>query len=77
MAANALTHLEIEAFCRLRHVRLSAWEVGVLCRVDDAVLGVWAEEHGKAKPADGEAKDPKGIKALFRRIGARKEATSG
>jgi hypothetical protein len=76
MASNPLTHMELEAFCRLRLVHLTAWEVDVLFRVDDAVQGVWAAEAKRKSGggADNEipASDVKGIKAMFQGLKARK-----
>lgn len=76
MAANPLSFTEIEAFCRLRQVTLSAWEVGVICRMDDAVMAVWAEE---AKPKGREtgpvqASNTAGVRGLFQKLTAQRRA---
>lgn len=76
MASNPLTFTEIEAFCRLRLVPLSAWEVGVICRIDDAVLAVWAEEAKSSQPSRPSGpvsvKDTGGIRGLMQKLTAQR-----
>lgn len=78
MAANPITFADIEAFQRLTLTGLSAWEVDVICQLDDAVLSAWAGEVKKAKPTAEPAKaevpvsDTKSMKALFRGLATRK-----
>jgi hypothetical protein len=77
MAANPITFADIEAFQRLTLTDLSAWEVDVICQLDDAVMSAWAGEVKKAKPkADAPAAipvgDTKSMKAMFRGLAARK-----
>jgi hypothetical protein len=72
MAANPLTYQEIEAFTRLERVDLRPWEVEVLCRIDDAVLGVWANE---SRPSTGASvKDPEAVRSVMQSVIARKRA---
>lgn len=67
MAANPITYSEIEAFCRLRFIRLPVWELNLLRRLDEAVLAVWAAQA----PKPGGNKEPipitdtAGVKALL------------
>ena len=73
MAANPLTFSDIEAFCRLRLVRLSAWQVGLLCRIDDAVLAVWNEQipAPARKPAEDRAipaSNTAGVRAMMQKL---------
>ncbi|MBP8062385.1 MAG: hypothetical protein KAY29_00805 [Brevundimonas sp.] len=57
MAANPISYQELDAFCRARLVELTAWEAGLLMRLDDAVLAIWAEKSAKTKPT-GAAPEP-------------------
>lgn len=76
MAANPISYLEVDAYARLNQVDLTAWEVGLIRRLDDAVLKAATERAAKpSKPsADGQipVDNPAGIKALFRGFMARK-----
>lgn len=81
MVANPLTYLELEAFERKNLVRFSAWEADLIMRLDDAVMGVWAE--AASKPSGSKAKDEpelipadniKGLKAMFRGLAVKKAA---
>ena len=82
MAANPITFADIEAFQRLTLTDLSAWEVDVICQLDNAVLSAWAGEVKKARPAAEPAKaeipinDTKSMKALFRGLATRKRKTT-
>lgn len=80
MAIGPITFLEIQAFSRLMLVELSAWEVGLIRRLDEAVLAVLDEKAprtaGKAPPA-GVAipvADTAGIRALMQGMAAKKAA---
>lgn len=42
---NPLSFTEIEAWCRLMHIRLDPWEVDTLRAIDDAFLEVAAEQN--------------------------------
>lgn len=77
MAANPITFHDIEAYCRLTLTELSAWEVDVLCRVDDAVLAARAETERRKNARSEETaeipvSDVKGVRSLFRGIATRK-----
>lgn len=75
MAANPITHLEIEAFCRLALVDLSAWSVGVIRRVDDAVLAAIRPPEDAPAETEADVNDPKAVRGLLSgirdRLGAR------
>ena len=79
MGIGPITFLEIEAYQRLQLVSMTAWEVALLRRLDDAVRVVMsADTKGKAKPKPEAvetqipADKPSMIKSLFRGIAARK-----
>lgn len=70
MAANPISFLEIGAYSQLMRVRLSAWEVGVIRRLDAVVLGQAAPPPTRPEPipaADGER-----VSTLLRAVAARK-----
>jgi hypothetical protein len=71
MAANAVTHQAIEAFIRTEKIDLTPWEVRTICRVDDAIMDVWARD---ASP-DGGTKAPEDVKATLKGIAAMKKAS--
>lgn len=70
MGASPISFQEIDAFCRLRLVSLTAWEVGLLRQIDDAVLGSVAAKAKASAPDKGPvmipADNPKAIGALLR-----------
>lgn len=78
MAANPLTYQEIDTFDRRTFAGLSAWDIELICRLDDAVLFASQEKAGKADrnaphepvPVD----NVKGLKALFRGMAVKKAA---
>lgn len=81
MAPNPISHQEIEAFSRLRRIDLTAWEVDLLCRMDDAVLTAWSGDRPKPKPKTPEAgpvdipvSNPSGIAGMLRGIAVKKAA---
>jgi hypothetical protein len=72
-----VTYQEIEAYQRQTLAGLTAWQVALIRRVDDAILAVLAREA--EKPATGErleisGKDTQGVKALLRGMAARGSA---
>lgn len=72
MAANPITFVEIESYRRQTFANLTAWEVGLIRRIDNAILSVVAGNAPKPKTKD--APEPEAIpvsdisrvKALFR-----------
>jgi hypothetical protein len=78
MAANPITFLEIEAYCRLHWTVLHPWEVETIKAVDQAVLAIASKRRtskGKAEPEvtnEVDASDGGGVKAMFRGMGAKK-----
>jgi hypothetical protein len=77
MGANPLTYQEVEAYERKSLARLSAWDVSVIMRLDDAVLGVWARNHKSAPKPDAPAEpipanDTVNMKAMFRGLATAK-----
>lgn len=79
MAANPLSYLELEAFSRMEMIAIPPWEVGLLMRLDDAVLTVFAKKS--AKPDDDktevEIKDRRGVRGLLSGIRDRMAARKG
>lgn len=62
-----MTYTELEAFQRTRLIKLSAWEVELIMRLDDATLEGWASKtKTTAKtPEEGnkvEMSDSKGVR---------------
>jgi hypothetical protein len=53
-SANPITHLEIEAFCRLTGALIDPWELSVLQRMDQAVMAILNKTE-KPRPADRQA----------------------
>jgi hypothetical protein len=79
MAANPITYQEVEAYERKSLARLTAWEVGVIMRLDDAVLGVWANNQKPAPKPDAPAdpipaNDTVNMKAMFRGLATAKRS---
>ena len=79
MSVNPMTYQELDAFSRRCLVDLSAWEVEVLMRVDDAVVTAVHESAptvtasgDPSPPAEVTADDGAGGKAMFRSLAARK-----
>lgn len=83
MAANPLTNLELEAFCRLRGLALRRWEVETIFRLDDAVLALMAKRRPSAQdePAMVPMSDTAGVRAVLKgalaRARARQKAKDG
>lgn len=77
MAANPITELEFEAFCRRRHIRPTIWEGDMLMRLDDEVLAAKANPSAAATddpdPSDRSAPvtDRKAVRGLLAGIGER------
>lgn len=79
MAANPISYSEIEAYCRLSLIQPTAWEVGVLRRLDQAVLKVAGEKakratRAKDEPAAIPVQNTGAVRALFTDIAIRKRA---
>lgn len=79
MGIGPITYLEIEAYQRLEIVRMTAWEVGLIRRLDDAVRVVMSDKP--SAPAAAETIKPDipiqntgAIKTLFRGLAAQKQA---
>src|SRR5690606_35928813 len=74
MAANPLTYSELEAFERKALIRFSAWETGLIMRLDDEVLAVWRDSVANPashKPNEPEAtdipvEDTEGLRVMFK-----------
>jgi hypothetical protein len=81
MGVNPISYQEIEAFCRLCLVDLTAWEVDLLVRLDDAAIRAINGEAPKPPPKTDEplgpipVSDVKAIKGLFRGIAASRAAS--
>lgn len=52
MGAAGIPLTEIEAWCRLRHIRLTDWELDAILAMDNAVLSVWADTRKTAKKSE-------------------------
>jgi ABC-type transporter Mla MlaB component len=68
MAAGPITYSEIQAYRAASFADLTAWEVGVIRRLDTAALAVLAGAAPKARPdADGlvSINDRKGVRAVL------------
>jgi len=80
MGVGPISYLEIEAYQRLALVRMSAWEVGLLRRLDDAVrvvLAAPASRQGRQPEkitTDIPTTRPAALKSLFRGIAAERAA---
>lgn len=80
MGPAPISYSDIEAFCRLTLTPMSAWEVSVIRRVDDAALVASQEKAAKfdrnAPPEPIPTSNVKGLKALFRGLAVKKAATA-
>lgn len=77
MGLGPISYREIEAYRRQTLDDLTAWEVRLIRRLDDAVRGVIAKQKPKPESKEPEGipvSDVKGIKALFAGIKARQQA---
>lgn len=75
MERNAISIEAVAAYYRRRLIDLSVWEFDLVCALDDAVMGVWANAkppRAADEPVDVPVDNPKGIGALLRNIAARK-----
>lgn len=52
MGASGIPLTEVEAWCRLRDVRLTDWELDVLIGMDKVVLSTWGEARKNAQPKE-------------------------
>lgn len=70
MAVGPITYSEIEAYDRLTHAQLTAWQVQLIRRLDIA-------ERAKTTPGSGKgevsARDGQAVTALFRGLAAGKK----
>lgn len=83
MAVGPITYTEIDAYRRLTFADLNVWEIGLIRRIDAAVLAVVA---GDTKPRTTKTNAPpepipvsntEGIRALFQGLAAKKNAKKG
>ncbi len=79
MALNPLTYTEIEAFVRLTHTALSAWEVDVICRLDTAARAAMDQKAVRPPKATDPpeaiaASNTAGVGALLRGLATKKAA---
>lgn len=67
---NPLTYVEVEAFSRLTLTYLSAWEVDLLMRIDDAIIETIHASQPKpdAGPVEVAIDDVAGLKAMFANV---------
>jgi hypothetical protein len=76
MAANALTFQEIHAFNSLAHAGLTAWQVELIERLDDAALGVSRAARTATDKAEASTEIPasnaRGVRSLLRDLMTRK-----
>jgi len=63
MAPNPISYTEIEAFNRLTHANLSAWDIALIRRLDLAVMAVLNPPKG---PKTVPARDGKRVLDLIR-----------
>ena len=68
MAANPLSHMEVEAWARNMEVRPTPWEISILFRMDDAVVAK-ANKTEKEKPVH---EGPKALEAMLMSFNAKK-----
>lgn len=79
MALNPIPYGEIEAYARLMLVEMTAWQVGLIRRLDRAVLNVVNGQSTKPAPKPSDPPEaipmdnPAGLKALFRGLAAKKQ----
>ncbi|MEH6697199.1 MAG: hypothetical protein V7672_00725 [Brevundimonas sp.] len=71
MAPNPISYTEIEAFNRLTHASLSAWDIALIRRLDLAVMAIL---NPSKAPKTVSARDGKGVLALIREKAKPKEA---
>lgn len=48
--ATHITFDEIKSWCDLRKIRLDAWELDTLIKVDDKFMAVWAKDEARKRP---------------------------
>ena len=52
MGPQGIPLTELEAWCRLRHVQLTDWELDVLIGMDRAVLAAWSDTRKSSQPQE-------------------------
>lgn len=81
MGPSPVTYLEIDAYERLTFARLTAWQVALIRRLDDALLAIFARDAAKPVEKDAAeeipATDARALKGLFRGLATRREAKPG
>ncbi|MCO4316346.1 hypothetical protein M8997_004055 [Phyllobacterium sp. 21LDTY02-6] len=68
-SANPISFLELEAFCRITGALITPWELSVLRRIDQAVLGVINKTDRQA-PSESQATTADVAEAKLRIRGA-------
>lgn len=70
MAANPISYVDIDAYCRLYGVAMLTWEIEMICLLDNAILAV-TRSGQKTKSSDQlknetPASDGQGVASLLR-----------
>ncbi|MPR61288.1 hypothetical protein D7027_05580 [Ochrobactrum intermedium] len=70
MAANPISYVDIDAYCRLYGIAMLTWEVELICLLDNAILAV-TRSGQKTKSSDQlknetPASDGHGVASLLR-----------
>lgn len=75
MAVNPISIEAIDAYNRLLGLGMAAWEFDLLCRIDNAVIAVIAQQAPKPKGAETTqipAENTAAIRDMFRGLAAQK-----
>jgi hypothetical protein len=70
MAANPISYVDIDAYCRLNGIAMLTWEIEMICLLDNAILAV-TRAGQKTKSSDQlknetPASDGHGVASLLR-----------
>jgi len=78
MGPSPVTYLEIDAYQRLTFAGLTAWQIALIRRLDNALLAVF--QRNSAKPTEDEpaaevpVTDARALKGMFRGLAASRTA---
>jgi len=78
MAPSPVQYSEIEAYCRMTGLELDAWELSVICRLDNAALRAFTRNGRQQAAPDPNAssqipvENTKAMKDMFRGLATRK-----
>ncbi len=76
MAANPISYVDIDAYCRLNGIAMMTWEIDLICSLDNAILAV-TRAGQKTKSSDQlknetPADDGRGVASLLRGLKQKK-----